>query len=57
MVGTVQPPWRFHPVCTTEFYAFTKRWDQFQEMGVDLVGHSVDQVFSHLKWVEWIDGS
>ncbi|HOK27486.1 MAG TPA: peroxiredoxin [Methanomassiliicoccaceae archaeon] len=48
-------PGDFTPVCTTEFYAFTKRWDQFQEMGVDLVGHSVDQVFSHLKWVEWIN--
>lgn len=48
-------PGDFTPVCTTEFYAFTKRWDQFKEMGVDLVGHSVDQVHSHLKWVEWIN--
>jgi len=47
-------PGDFTPVCTTEFYAFQKRFDQFKELNCELVGLSVDQVFSHIKWVEWI---
>lgn len=47
-------PADFTPVCTTEFVAFQKRVDQFDKLGVKLVGLSVDQVFSHIKWVEWI---
>jgi peroxiredoxin (alkyl hydroperoxide reductase subunit C) len=41
-------------VCTTEFYAFTKRYEEFQKLNCDLLGHSIDQVFAHIKWVEWI---
>ena len=47
-------PADFTPVCTTEFYAMQKRLDKFKEMGVEVIGLSVDQVFSHLKWMEWI---
>jgi len=47
-------PADFTPVCTTEFVAFQKRFDQFQELGCELIGMSVDQVFSHIKWVQWI---
>jgi peroxiredoxin (alkyl hydroperoxide reductase subunit C) len=47
-------PADFTPVCTTEFVAFQKRYEQFQEIGCDLIGMSIDQVFSHIKWVEWI---
>ncbi len=47
-------PADFTPVCTTEFVAFQKRVDQFDKLGVKLIGMSVDQVFSHIKWVEWI---
>ncbi len=47
-------PADFTPVCTTEFYALQKRVDQFRELGVEPIGLSVDQVFSHLKWAEWI---
>jgi peroxiredoxin 2/4 len=47
-------PADFTPVCTTEFAAFQARIDQFNEIGCDLVGMSVDQVFSHIKWVQWI---
>ncbi|NJE04627.1 peroxiredoxin [Thermococcus sp. M36] len=47
-------PADFTPVCTTEFYALQKRVDQFRELGVEPIGLSVDQVFSHLKWMEWI---
>ncbi|RKX70672.1 peroxiredoxin [candidate division WOR-3 bacterium] len=47
-------PADFTPVCTTEFVAFQKRYDQFQALGCGLIGLSIDQVFSHIKWVEWI---
>jgi peroxiredoxin 2/4 len=47
-------PADFTPVCTTEFVAFQKRFDQFEKLGCKLIGMSVDQVFSHIKWVEWI---
>jgi len=47
-------PADFTPVCTTEFVGFQKRYAQFQELGCMLVGMSIDQVFSHMKWVEWI---
>ncbi|MDK2372184.1 MAG: peroxiredoxin [Candidatus Korarchaeota archaeon] len=48
-------PADFTPVCTTEFVAFQKRYDQFRELGVELIGLSIDQSFSHIKWVEWIE--
>ncbi len=47
-------PADFTPVCTTEFVAFQNRIDQFRALNVELVGMSIDQVFSHIKWVEWI---
>jgi peroxiredoxin (alkyl hydroperoxide reductase subunit C) len=47
-------PADFTPVCTTEFYAFQKRLAQFKKLGCELIGLSIDQVFSHIKWVEWI---
>ena len=47
-------PADFTPVCTTEFVAFQKRYEEFQNLGCKLIGMSVDQVFSHIKWVQWI---
>ena len=47
-------PADFTPVCTTEFVAFQKRYEQFKELDCKLIGMSIDQVFSHIKWVEWI---
>ncbi|AZO94209.1 peroxiredoxin [Halocella sp. SP3-1] len=47
-------PADFTPVCTTEFVAFQKRFEQFQELDTELIGLSIDQVFSHIKWTEWI---
>lgn len=47
-------PADFTPVCTTEFVAFQKRYEQFEELDCKLIGMSVDQVFSHIKWVQWI---
>lgn len=47
-------PGDFTPVCTTEFFAFAKRAEEFKKLNAELVGHSIDQVFSHIKWVDWI---
>ena len=47
-------PADFTPVCTTEFIAFQKRYDKFKALNCELIGLSVDQVFSHIKWEEWI---
>ncbi len=47
-------PADFTPVCTTEFVAFQKRYEEFEELGCKLIGLSVDQVFSHIKWTQWI---
>lgn len=47
-------PADFTPVCTTEFVAFQNRFEQFKELNTELIGLSIDQVYSHIKWVEWI---
>ena len=47
-------PADFTPVCTTEFVAFQKRYDEFKALNCELIGLSVDQVFAHIKWEEWI---
>ena len=47
-------PADFTPVCTTEFVAFQNRYEEFRALNCELIGMSIDQVFSHIKWVEWI---
>ncbi len=47
-------PADFTPVCTTEFVAFQQKKPEFDKLGVKLIGMSIDQVFSHIKWIEWI---
>jgi len=47
-------PADYTPVCTTEFVSFQKHYDEFQAMNTELIGLSIDQVFSHMKWVDWI---
>ena len=48
-------PGDFTPVCTTEFVAFQQRMAEFDALGVNLIGLSVDRVHSHIKWIEWIE--
>jgi peroxiredoxin 2/4 len=43
-------PADFTPVCASEFVAFSKAYDQFQELGCDLLGLSVDSLFAHIAW-------
>lgn len=47
-------PADFTPVCTTEFFAFEKRRSEFEKLNCQLIGLSIDQVTSHMKWTEWI---
>ena len=47
-------PADFTPVCTTEFVAFQNLMGEFKKLNTELIGLSIDQVFSHIKWVQWI---
>ncbi len=47
-------PADFTPVCTTEFYSFASKHNEFKKLNCELIGLSIDQVFSHIKWVQWI---
>jgi len=48
-------PGDFTPVCTTEFASFALNHERFRRLNCELIGLSVDQVHSHIKWVEWIE--
>ena len=45
-------PADFTPVCTTEFMAFTENSDEFKKLGVELIGLSVDSIYSHIAWLK-----
>ncbi|TCT17957.1 peroxiredoxin (alkyl hydroperoxide reductase subunit C) [Melghiribacillus thermohalophilus] len=47
-------PGDFTPVCTTEYVAFQEMYPKFRKINTKLIGLSVDQVYAHLKWLEWI---
>ena len=44
-------PADFTPVCTTEFIAFAEIHPKLREMNCELMGLSVDSVYSHIAWV------
>jgi len=48
-------PADFTPVCTTEFVEFSKRHDEFARRNVQLLGNSIDSVYSHIAWVRNIE--
>jgi len=48
-------PADFTPVCTTEFVGFAKLVPEFERRGVQLIGLSIDSVFSHIAWVRNIE--
>jgi peroxiredoxin (alkyl hydroperoxide reductase subunit C) len=48
-------PADFTPVCTTEFVGFAKAYEEFKKLGVELVGMSVDSIYSHIAWLRDIE--
>ncbi|ADC61946.1 peroxiredoxin [Allochromatium vinosum] len=44
-------PADFTPVCTTEFMGFARRHTDFQAIGCELLGLSIDSHYSHVAWV------
>jgi len=47
-------PADFTPVCTSEFMSFASLADKFNEAGCQLVGLSVDGLYSHIAWLRTI---
>lgn len=54
-------PADFTPVCTTEFMTFGSMIDEFKALNTELIGLSVDSLYSHIAWLrkiqelEWKD--
>jgi len=48
-------PADFTPVCTTEFIAFAEIYPELQKRGVELLGLSIDSVYSHIAWLRNIE--
>jgi peroxiredoxin 2/4 len=48
-------PSDFTPVCTTEFIEFARRQADWDRLNVQLIGISIDSVFSHIAWVRDIE--
>ncbi|MEZ5977393.1 MAG: peroxiredoxin [Planctomycetota bacterium] len=48
-------PADFTPVCTSEFVAFAEAHECFQSIGCELLGLSVDSVYSHIAWLRNIE--
>ncbi|AOY81453.1 MULTISPECIES: peroxiredoxin [Moorena] len=45
-------PLDFTFVCPTEITAFSDRFEEFKELGTEVLGVSVDSEFSHLAWIQ-----
>jgi len=48
-------PSDFTPVCTTEFMTLASMQEEFREMNVELLGLSVDSLYSHIAWIRRIE--
>jgi peroxiredoxin (alkyl hydroperoxide reductase subunit C) len=48
-------PADFTPVCTTEFMAFAAIRDELRGLECELMGLSIDSVYSHIAWVRNIE--
>lgn len=47
-------PADFTPVCTTEFMTFSSMMKEFQLLNTELVGLSIDSIYSHIAWLRKI---
>lgn len=48
-------PSDFTPVCTTEFMTMASMKEEFSQMNVELLGLSVDSLYSHIAWIRKIE--
>lgn len=54
-------PADFTPVCTTEFMTFASMLEEFRALNTELIGLSVDSLYTHIAWLrkiqelEWKD--
>jgi len=48
-------PSDFTPVCTTEFMTMASMKEDFKAMNVELLGLSVDSLYSHIAWIRKIE--
>lgn len=48
-------PSDFTPVCTTEFMTMASMKEEFRQMNVELLGLSVDSLYSHIAWIRKIE--
>jgi len=47
-------PADFTPVCTTEFMTFAAMAEEFKALNTELIGLSVDGLYSHIAWLRTI---
>ena len=47
-------PADFTPVCTTEFMTFASMEEEFKKLNVQLIGLSIDSIYSHIAWLRTI---
>jgi peroxiredoxin (alkyl hydroperoxide reductase subunit C) len=47
-------PADFTPVCTTEFMTFARMQPEFRALNTELVGLSIDSIYSHIAWLRTI---
>lgn len=48
-------PSDFTPVCTTEFMILASMAEEFKKLNTELLGLSVDSLFSHIAWIRKIE--
>jgi peroxiredoxin (alkyl hydroperoxide reductase subunit C) len=47
-------PADFTPVCTTEFMTFASMMNEFNALNTELIGLSIDSIYSHIAWLRKI---
>ncbi len=50
-------PADFTPVCSTEFLAFARAQPEFAALNVQLIGLSIDSVYSHIAWIRNLEAN
>jgi len=48
-------PADFTPVCTTEFMTFASMAEEFKAINTELLGLSIDSIYSHVAWLRTIE--